>query len=167
MLNEYELGYLIGLIAGEGCFHISILDQREKNWKVKQHTSLNFEIRPQFKMNLHKDDEDSLKFVQKCFGFGTIYSLNNCHKQFYVSGLKRCKIIKELISTRTIIGKKSKDFLIWCQIISLMEEKQHLTKKGLSHIIKLRSQMNKTSTSDKSINYRREKYFQDRLTVIC
>lgn len=41
-----------------------------------------------------------------------------------------------------MIGTKQSDFLDFCKIAKLMENKQHLTKEGIEEIIKIKSNMN-------------------------
>ena len=169
--EDYWNGYLIRFIAGEGCFHINIMDQRNNSWKVKRKTKTNFEIKPLFGMTLSGEDIESLEFIKERFGFGIISDLKRDsnsntvqQKQIFISGLKNCKKIIELIDKYKFIGKKGKDYLSWKEAVKLIENKEHLTKEDILKIARIRDQMNKVGKTGKPKNYRDYNWFKESLS---
>ena len=168
--EDYWNGYLLGFIAGEGCFHISVMDQRKNSWKTKRKNKLKFEIKPALIIVLCDEDIESLEFVQKKLGFGSISLMKKnpnsnllIQKQFFVSGLKRCKKVKEIIDKYKFIGRKGRDYLLWKEAIEIMENKEHLTKEGILKIAKIRDSMNRVGKTGKPKDYRDYNWFKANL----
>jgi hypothetical protein len=169
--EDYWNGYLLGFIAGEGCFHISIMDQRKNSWKIKRKNKLKFEIKPVFLIVLSDEDIESLEFVKNRFGVGYISLLKKdsdsnllIQKQFFISGLKGCKIVRDLIDKYEFMGRKGKDYSLWKEAINLIENKEHLTKEGILKIARIRDQMNKVGKTGKPKNYRDYNWFKESLS---
>ncbi len=161
--ESYWSGYLLGLIAGEGCFHINIFNQRNNQWETKRKNKIGFEIRPEFRLSLVSEDIESLNFVKKKLGFGDIYALKGNKSetsQIYVTGLRRCQEIVNFVDEHYLIGKKKKDYLLWKEIINLIKNKKHLSKEGILEIARIRDKMNVVSKNKKSARYRDYTWFK-------
>lgn len=162
-------GYLLGLIAGEGCFHINIFNQRGSKWATKRKNKIGFEIRPEFRLSLVSQDMESLNFIKNRLGFGDIYSLKSSRSrtsQIYVTGVKRCEKIIDKIDKYGLMGRKRKDYLLWKEIIGFIKNKDHLNKEGILKIAKLRDTMNTVDKNKKSIKYRDYNWFKNVLDDI-
>lgn len=131
--------WIVGFTDGEGCFHVSI------NRIPKM--SLGWQVLPEFRIVQHEKDESVLHRIKNYFGFGSIKINRKDHhgtrKEFRVRGLENLNSIVNFFRDNKLNTSKIKDFEIFGEVIQLMNEKQHLTKKGLDKIAKLISEMNR------------------------
>ena len=131
--------WIVGFVDGEGCFHISI----NKMSKM----SLGWQVLPEFRIVQHEKDESVLYKIKEYFGFGEVKVNRTDHygtrKEFRVRGLENLNKLVIFFKKYKLNTSKKKDFEIFAQIIQMMNNKEHLTKKGLNKIAKLISQMNR------------------------
>ena len=131
--------WITGFSDGEGCFHVSI----NKIPKM----SLGWQALPEFRIVQHSKDEKVLHEIKDYFGFGKVTINRTDHhgtrKEFRVRGLENLNKLIEFFSKYPLKTSKAKDFKIFSEIIQLINEKEHLTKKGLDKIAKLISLMNR------------------------
>ena len=135
ILNPY---FVTGLIDGEGYFTITIHKSNKVNtgWRVKA----NFEI------GLNVRDEMLLNQLQKFFGgIGTFKKdLKANALKYSVADLKDITtIILPHFKKYPLLTQKGADFLLFEQIINLMNEKNHLNYIGLKKIISIKASLNK------------------------
>jgi len=130
-LNPY---YITGLVDAEGCFTTSIYkDCRMKTgWQVK----------PIFQLNLHKKDLKILEALQKTWGVGKIYKHGQDSFMYRVSSLKNLRVITTHFDNYPLITQKLADYLLFKQSIDLIQEKLHLTEKGLLTLVGIKSVLN-------------------------
>jgi len=130
-LNPY---YITGLVDAEGCFTTSIYkDCRMKTgWQVK----------PIFQLNLHKKDIKLLEALQKTWGVGKIYKHGQDSFMYRVSSLKNLRVIITHFDNYPLITQKFADYLLFKQSIYLIQEKLHLTEKGLLTLVGIKSVLN-------------------------
>ena len=130
-LNPY---YITGLVDAEGCFTTSIYkDCRMKTgWQVK----------PIFQLNLHKKDLKILEALQKTWGVGKIYKHGQDSFMYRVSSLKNLRVITNHFDNYPLITQKLADYLLFKQSIDLIQEKLHLTEKGLLTLVGIKSVLN-------------------------
>ena len=106
----------------------------KKGWQVK----------PIFQLNLHKKkDLNILEALQKTWGVGKIYKHGQDSSMYRVSSLKNLRVITRHFENYLLISQKSADYLLFKKSIDLIQEKLHLTEKGLNKIIELKNSMNK------------------------
>ena len=131
--------WIVGFTDGEGCFHVSI----NKIPKM----SLGWQVLPEFRIVQHEKDESVLFEIQNYFGFGNIKINRKDHhgtrKEFKVRGLENLNKIVKFFKDNKLKTSKKKDFEKFSEIIKIMNNKEHLTKKGLDKIAKLISEMNR------------------------
>ena len=134
--NNYYLNpyYITGLVDAEGCFTTSIYkDCRMKTgWQVK----------PIFQLNLHKKDIKILEALQKTWGVGKIYKHGQDSFMYRVSSLKNLRVITTHFDNYPLITQKFSDYLLFKQSIDLIQEKLHLTEKGLLTLVGIKSVLN-------------------------
>lgn len=130
-LNPY---YITGLVDAEGCFTTSIYkDCRMKTgWQVK----------PIFQLNLHKKEIKILEALQKTWGVGKIYKHGQDSFMYRVSSLKNLRVITTHFDNYPLITQKLADYLLFKQSIDLIQEKLHLTEKGLLTLVGIKSVLN-------------------------
>jgi hypothetical protein len=130
-LNPY---FITGLVDAEGCFTTSIYkDCRMKTgWQVK----------PIFQLNLHKKDLKILEALQKTWGVGKIYKHGQDSFMYRVSSLKNLRVITTHFDHYPLITQKLADYLLFKKSIDLIQEKLHLTEKGLLTLVGIKSVLN-------------------------
>jgi hypothetical protein len=132
-LNPY---FVTGFSDAEASFIILILKEpkNKTNWTVKT----------RFSIGLHKKDTLILELIKSYFGgIGTISPQNKESVQYRVGSLKNIneKIIPHF-DKYPLISKKQADFILFKQIINLMNHKEHLTLEGLQKILAIKGSLN-------------------------
>lgn len=131
--------WIAGFVDGEGCFHVSI----NKAHKM----SLGWQVLPEFRIVQHEKDEKVLYLIKKFFCFGDVKINRTDHhgtrKEFRVRGIKSLKKLIDFFRKYQLKTSKKDNFEIFSNIIHKMNDKEHLTRKGLDEIALLISQMNR------------------------
>jgi succinate dehydrogenase flavin-adding protein (antitoxin of CptAB toxin-antitoxin module) len=131
--------WITGFTDGEGCFHVSI----NKISKM----SLGWQVLPEFRIVQHEKDSLILHKIKNYFGFGEVRinrkDKNGTRLDYRVRGIDNLNKIIEFFNENPLKTLKQNDFLKFKEIISLMNERKHLTKGGLDKIAKLISVMNR------------------------
>ena len=137
--ERLDSSWIVGFTDGEGCFHISINKIPEM--------SLGWQVLPEFRIVQHEKNESVLFKIKEYFGFGEIRvnrkDFHGTRKEFKVRGLENLNKIIEFFDKNSLMTSKRKDFKIFSEVIHLMNNKEHLTKKGLDKIALLISEMNR------------------------
>ena len=124
--------WISGFSDGESCFYVSI---------TKSHQVLAF-----FQIELHTRETTLIYKIQEFFG--GIGRINIPSKR----DLSRFTVTKQQDLLKVIIphfdayaleGNKNKNYLIWREILMLVESKAHLTPEGLIQIKELKKELNK------------------------
>ncbi len=138
--------WIVGYTDGEGCFSVSII--RNKTSKT------GWQVFPEFVITQGIKSIDSLKIVQKYFKCGNIFEnkRNDNHKEslakYCVRNRKDLELkITPFFNQYHLITAKKKDFQIFKKILVLMNNKKHLTVKGLKEIALLIEKMNRKKFS--------------------
>lgn len=133
--------YIVGFTDGEGCFAICVYKHKTKKYKVDAYLC--------FQIELRADDRPVLELIQKRLNCGRIKELSYRkygwmpHVKLVVN--KQSDIFYKVIpffKQFPLIGKKNKDFELFCQAAEIFKKKSHLTKEGIDQLIKLREFMN-------------------------
>ncbi len=132
--------WIVGFVDGEGCFHIAI--------NVMDKMSLGWQVLPEFRIVQHERDENVLYKIKDYFGFGkvTINRRDNTsvRKEFRVRGLDNLNKLIQFFNEHPLqTSSKRKNFKIFSEVMTIMNNKEHLTKQGLDKIAKLISTMNR------------------------
>lgn len=137
--ERLDAQWIAGFTDGEGCFHISIN-------KIQQ-MSLGWQVLPEFRIVQHEKDEELLLRIKEYFGFGSVQKnrtdFHGTRKEFRVRGLDNLNKLIEFFEKNKLMTTKRKDFEIFSKVIRLMNNNEHLTKKGLDKIAELISEMNR------------------------
>jgi len=124
---------LTGFSDGESNFTVRII----KSNSVK----VGWVVQPVFQIGLHKKDLNLLKKIQAFWGVGEIY-----HKEescnYMVQSLRGLNVIVNHFERYPLLTKKREDFMLFAQIVTLINQKEHLTLSGLHEIISLKASMN-------------------------
>ena len=104
------------------------------------------EVQANFRIGLNKREKPLLIKLQSFFnGVGSIYADNSTNSFHYkISKIKYLtNVIIPHFNTYKLVGNKKLNYLIWSQIVSLINNKTHLTSEGLNLIKSLKDQLNK------------------------
>jgi hypothetical protein len=127
--------WVTGFTDAEGTFTVVFdkVNTRKLNWRIQ----------PKFQISLHVRDLPLLLKVQQFFGnIGSVSESENM--AFYsVSSVK--DLVKTIIPhflKYPLLTQKGADYILFKQIVDLMENKAHLTIEGINQIINIKAAMN-------------------------
>ena len=131
-LNPY---WITGFTDAEGAFTIVIdkVTNRKLGWRIQS----------KFQISLHVRDLPLLLKIQQFFwGIGSV-SVSGDFACYSVSSVKDLvKIIIPHFLKYPLLTQKGADFILFKQIVELMDNKAHLTLEGFYEIIKIKAAMN-------------------------
>jgi len=128
--------WVSGFVTGEGNFDVRFSKSKNR---------LGLQTRLRFRITQHERDLKLMELLIKYLGTGKIEK----DPRFPAVSLKIekfsdiTKIIIPFFDKYPLLGIKLFDYLDWCKIAKLMNEKSHLTIAGLNFIIKIKAGMNK------------------------
>ena len=132
--------YVAGFIDGEGSFSISI----------GKHKTLRrgFEVRPEFEIELRKDDQEILERILVTIGIGRIYDCSYERYGWYPHAKYKITSIWDLkeylfpfLDKHPLQAKKRKSYLLFRKIVLMVCAKEHLSDEGFNKIVKLRDEL--------------------------
>ncbi len=126
--------WISGFVDGEGCFHVAINKQPGM--------TLGWQVLPEFRVVQHQRDEQILRRIQAVFGFGQVVINHGDRKEFRVRGLKNLNRAVRFFKSHPLQTKKHNDFEKFAAIISMMNQREHLTRAGLDRIARITATMN-------------------------
>lgn len=138
---KFNPWYIVGLIEGEGCFCI-VISKHQTN-------KTGFDPRLSFEIEMIINDKPLLESLQKYFECGRIYILNykrygwRPHVKYMVKNQR--DIITRIIpffKKYQLLGKKKKDFKLFCQASKIIEKGEHKKVEGLNKLREIQSKMN-------------------------
>ncbi len=137
--------WITGFVDGEGCFSISIF----KNVTTKA----GVQVFPEFVVTQGAKSRLALKNLQDFFGCGRIYE-NKRQDNHRESLYRYC--VRSKVDLRTKIipffqryplkTSKHQDFLLFCKVMDMIENKVHLMPQGLMIIRELAAATNRRKT---------------------
>jgi len=125
-----------GLIDGEGSFTIIIVKDKTRK--------LGWRIEAKFQLGLHSKDYDVLFQLQQYLGgIGAIY-LNGKREvaNYSVYSINDLNKLILHLDKYPLLTQKVADFLLFKQVVELMNNKVHLTVEGLNQIVNIKASMN-------------------------
>lgn len=136
-LNPY---YITGFTDGEGCFFVGVSpDSKSKT---------GYRVKANFQIGLHIKDLALLEQIKSFFGVGKISKLGAESVQFRVYALEDLKVILHHFDKYPLLTNKQSDYLLFKQVVNLMEEGKHLTLEGLNKIMSIKAVLNNGEVSD-------------------
>jgi len=133
--------YVAGFCDADASFTVSVL--RKSNMKI------GWSVLARLNITLHKKDVGLLYSIQSCLGgVGTITIRNNSDVADFVVGSVGDLVNKVIpfFLKYPLITHKRADFIIFCKIVELINQKEHLTLEGIQKIVNLKASMNKGLT---------------------
>lgn len=128
--------FITGFTDAEGCFYISI----SKNSKFKT----GWKVVAYYEIHLHSNSIKILESIQKEFkGIGRIVKNGKNAYSFRVNILKDLlNVIVPHFDNYPLITQKYSDYILWKNIVNMMEKNEHLTWEGLESIVSMRASLN-------------------------
>lgn len=143
-LNPY---FITGFSDAEASFMILILKEPKNKTK--------WTVKTRFSIGLHKKDTQILELIKNYFGdVGIITSQSKDSVQYRVASLKDLneKIIPHF-NRFPLISNKQADFILFKQIINLINNKEHLTLEGLQKLLAIKGSLNLGFSDEIKINF--------------
>jgi len=143
--------YIAGFIDGEGSFSVSI----------GKHKTLRrgFEVRPEFEIELRKDDQEILERILITIGIGRIYDCSYerygwfPHAKYKITSIWDMKeFLFPFLDKHPLQAKKRKSYLIFREIVLMLCKKQHLSDEGFGKIVRLRDELRSLGKKAKTYN---------------
>ena len=132
--------YVSGFIDGEGSFSISI----GKHKTLKR----GFEVRPEFEIELRKDDQEILERLLITIGTGRIYDCSYDRYGWYPHAKYKITSIWDMkeylfpfLDKNPLQAKKAQSYILFKEIVLMVCEKKHLCDEGFNKIVKLREKL--------------------------
>ncbi len=144
--QDYYLGWVVGFVDGEGCFSVGVFRNKvlKNGWQVF----------PEFVVTQGEKSLFALEELQKFFECGKIFinkRYDNHRESLYRYCVRPTKDIREKIvpffQKYPLRTAKRNDFNRFVKIISMMEQKIHLSQRGMKTIAKIVEQMNRKKPS--------------------
>ena len=129
--------WLLGFVEAEGCFSVMI----KKSPTIKT----GFSVSLRFQITQHYRDIVLMKNLINIWNCGNVVIKDSKHSIVDFKINKFTVIHNEIIpffQKYPIQGVKGLDYLDWCKVAELMQNKVHLTKEGIDEIKKIKSRMN-------------------------
>jgi hypothetical protein len=136
--------YVVGLVDGEGSFTIYVRDP-----DTKKKTARRVVVEPKFYLKLIERDKDILFALKDFFGCGSVYfqkdtrpNHQNCYRfEIFRWEELQTKIIPFFKKYPPKFASKKHDFKVFCEMMTLLKKREHLTEAGLRKLYLLKQQM--------------------------
>jgi hypothetical protein len=146
--ESLDAEWIVGFVDGEGCFHVAINRQPKM--------TLGWQVLPEFRIVQHKRDLKVLYAICDALEVGHVTRNHGDRFEVRVRGLQNLKKLISFFNKHPLQTTKRENFETFSQIIALMENNEHLSKKGLDIIAQLASSMN---------NHVKSKYLESSETI--
>ena len=125
-----------GLIDAEGSF--SVIVSRSKSHKT------GWRVEPKFQMGLHGRDLTLLLLLQQNLGgVGAIYKNSTLNIVNYtINSKKDLLVLISHLEKYPLLTQKGADFILFKEVVNLMNNKAHLSIQGLNQIINIKASIN-------------------------
>lgn len=134
-IKTIEPEWFVGFTDAEGCFDVTIAKSKAK---------LGYSVQIRFRIHLHYRDYsviEGLKEYLKC-GYITVNSSKSKVNITITSITDIINTLKPIFNQFPVQGAKNKDYLDFCRVAELIENKAHLTPTGLAKIKAIKDGMN-------------------------
>lgn len=160
-----KIGWITGFVDGEGCFSISIFKQTDRNEKtrIRRGYATGYQVFHEFSVTQGEKSKASLEELQNFFGVGRLYinKRYDNHKEHlwrYVVRKKEelLKVIIPFFQTYSLRTSKNSDFLKFVECVKMIDDRDHLSKKGIIKIAEIATTMNRQKPRESLIRILRD-----------
>ncbi|MBI5005221.1 MAG: LAGLIDADG family homing endonuclease [Candidatus Lloydbacteria bacterium] len=136
--------YIVGLVDGEGSFTVYVKNiDREKGAKRR------VRVEPKFYVKLIEKDKHILYSLQQFFGCGSVYfqkdtrpNHQHCYRYEVYNRDDINRVIIPFFQKHTLkFSSKKNDFRIFCKIMRMVNNEEHLKKSGLKKMFAFKQTM--------------------------
>ena len=127
--------WIVGFTDGEGCFHVAINKQPKM--------SCGWQVLPEFRIVQHQRDIAVLEQLKEYFGCGTVCKNHDERMEFRIRGSDNLNKVVAFFEKNPLRTTKQKNFVLFSEVIALMNEKKHLNSKGVQKIASIAAKMNR------------------------
>lgn len=143
-MHNLSPDYIVGLVDGEGSFTVYVRDPDSMK-QVKRRVT----VEPKFYIKLIEKDKEVLERVRQFFGCGSIYfqkdtrpNHQNCYRYEVYSKDDLIRVIIPFFKKHVLqFPSKRTDFELFCEMIKIIDRKEHLAEKGLRLLFMLKQRM--------------------------
>lgn len=137
--KEFWRGYVVGLIDGEGCFHIA--------FQVRKDLPLGISIIPEFHVSQNSASRRALERLKTLFDCGYIKpNHNHSEDKTWVFIVRdRIDLLTKVIPILEVFQlqtEKKNDFVLFAEVVRKMNQGLHRTRNGAVEIMSLAYRMN-------------------------
>nr|AWL21282.1 LAGLIDADG endonuclease [Gamarada debralockiae] len=153
-MKKYKLNpyWVTGFVDAEGCFSLNMTEN--KSYKI------GWRNQAFFKITLHIRDKNLLLQIKSFFILvGSIYTRSKEETVVYqVQSIKDImKVIIPHFLNYPLITQKQSDFLIFKNIVKLMNNGKHIKKDGLIKIVNLKASLNRRLPKNIKSHFKKKK----------
>jgi len=120
--NPLDPWFVTGFTDGEGCFTLFLTNN--------SNLSIGWQVRVSFEISLHKKDLILLEEIQSYFGGAGVISSNTSRDSviYKIQSLEQIlNVILPHFDKYRLITQKGADYLLFREVVRMMQVKQHLT----------------------------------------
>jgi len=135
--------WLVGFVDGEGCFFINIINSPRHR--------LGIQVQLVFQLTQHSRD---VALMESLINYLDCGNISKKRETFVFIVTKFSDIENKIIpffQKYPLLGVKRSDYLDFCRVAELMQNKAHLTKEGLDQIRQIKTGMNKGRLDENSV----------------
>jgi hypothetical protein len=128
-ISNADGNYISGFSDGEGSFNISFKERNDYKRRIKITASF----------NISQKDKKILVWIKSIINCGTLRTRKDGIHYFEVTDVESLiNVVIPFFSRFPLKSSKAETFKIFCEIVSMMDSKFHLTSKGILKIFDLR-----------------------------
>ncbi len=132
MIKPNDANYIVGFVDGEGSFNISFIKRSDYKNSIK--ISASFYI--------SQKEIEILEWIKNVFGCGTIRDRGDGVFYYEVQDVQCLKkIIIPFFNKYHLRTRKQATFIIFSEIVDLMDQNKHLDRDGILKIYELREEI--------------------------
>lgn len=138
--NFLNIHWINGFMNADGTFSLVILKDTK--------SLLGERVKPSISMCQHNNSIIVLNKIKEFLEMGQVYFRSGVKaSDFKISSLKDINKLISLLNETRFLGAKALDYIDFCNIINMINNKQHLTAEGLNIIKQIISGMNSKRTN--------------------
>ena len=153
--SQFNPYFVTGFSDAEASFQVLVIKNKNSISRPASRTRESWSVRSVFTIGLNSRDLALLLRIKSFFGCGIIIKNDGQNEvSFRVNSLQDLtNIIIPHFSNYPLYTQKAADFMLFKQVVELMQNKAHLTSEGLQQIINIKSSMNLGISDELKFNF--------------
>jgi LAGLIDADG DNA endonuclease family protein len=134
--ERLSIDWVVGFVDGEGCFFVGV--NRQPSMRI------GWQVLPEFRVVQHERDVALLEQLRQFFGCGQITTNHGDRKELRIRGLKELsERVGPFFKAHPLRTVKRSSFDCFAEVVTMMQQGDHLTMEGLEKIRRLANRMNR------------------------